>query len=54
MKNENRRGFIKKTAVLSAGLADGAPAYIPGYAQVQPSDKINVAVVGVRSRGFCL
>jgi len=51
MKNENRRGFIKKTAVVSAGLAAGAPAYIQGYAQVQPSDKINVGVVGIRSRG---
>lgn len=47
----NRRGFIKKTGAVSAGLAVGVPAYIKGYAQKKPSDTINVAVVGVNGRG---
>jgi len=51
MDSVNRRGFIKKTAAVSAGLAVGVPAYIPGYAQKKPSDTINVAVVGVNGRG---
>jgi predicted dehydrogenase len=53
MKREsvNRRGFIRKSAVASAGIFAGAPAYIRGYAQVKPSDVINVAVVGVNGRG---
>ncbi len=51
MKSENRRGFIKKSMLASAGLTVGAPAYIKGFAKNKPSDVINVAVVGIRSRG---
>src|SRR5678809_1771824 len=51
MENINRRGFIKNSAVLTAGIAAGAPAYIKGYAQNKPGEVINVAVVGIRSRG---
>ena len=51
MKTENRRRFLKKSVVVTAGIAAGAPAYIKGYSQVKPSDKINVAVAGIRSRG---
>ncbi len=51
MKSENRRGFIKKSMLASAGLTVGAPAYIKGFAKNSPSDVINVAVVGIRSRG---
>ncbi len=51
MKTENRRGFIKKSMLASAGLTVGAPAYIKGYVQNKPSDVINVAVAGIRSRG---
>jgi predicted dehydrogenase len=51
MDSVNRRGFIKKTSAVSAGLAVGVPAYIKGYAQKKPSDTINVAVVGVNGRG---
>src|SRR6476661_586847 len=51
MENVNRRGFIKNSAVLTAGIAAGAPAYIKGYAQHKPGEVINVAVVGIRSRG---
>jgi predicted dehydrogenase len=46
-----RRGFIKKSIVISAGLSVGAPAYIKGFAQNKPSDMINVAVVGINGRG---
>src|ERR1035437_1858361 len=51
MDSVNRRGFIQKTGMVSAGLAVGVPAYIKGYAQKKPSDTINVAVVGVNGRG---
>ena len=51
MKSENRRGFIKKSMLASAGLTVGAPAYIKGFVKNNPSDVINVAVVGIRSRG---
>ncbi len=47
----NRRRFIKKSMAASAGLAIGAPAYIKGYAKNKPNETINVAVVGIRSRG---
>lgn len=51
MKSENRREFIKKSMVASAGLTVGAPAYIKGFVQNKPNDVINVAVAGIRSRG---
>ncbi len=51
MKTENRRGFIKKSMLASAGLTVGTPAYIKGFAKNKPSDLINVAVVGIRDRG---
>ena len=49
--SEDRRGFIKKSVVATAGLSMGAPAYIKGFARNKPSDTINVAVAGIRSRG---
>jgi predicted dehydrogenase len=51
MKTIKRRGFIKKSMVMSAGMAIGAPAYIKGFVQNKPSDMINVAVAGVNDRG---
>ncbi len=51
MKSLKRRGFIKRSMVVSAGMAIGAPAYIKGFAQTKPSDIINVAVAGVNDRG---
>ena len=51
MENVNRRKFIKKSVVGAAGIALGAPAFIKGCAQYGPNDMINVAVVGIRSRG---
>ena len=51
MKSINRRGFLKKSAITTAGLAAGASAVKAGYAVKSPNDTINVAVVGIRSRG---
>jgi predicted dehydrogenase len=51
MKTETRRGFIKKSAVVSAGLSVGAPAYIKGFMQNKPNEVINVAVAGIHDRG---
>ncbi len=46
-----RRDFLKKTGIASAGITIGAPTYIKGYAKNKPNDTVNVAVVGIRSRG---
>lgn len=51
MKTETRRGFLKKSAVISAGLSVGAPAYIKGFLQKKPSEVINVAIAGIHDRG---
>jgi len=51
MKTENRRDFIKRSTMVSTGIAVGAPAYIRGYATRNPSDVINMASVGIRSQG---
>jgi hypothetical protein len=49
----NRRSFIKTSAVSLAGL--GAISVLPSTvwgANVPPSDKINVALIGCKSMGF--
>jgi predicted dehydrogenase len=51
MKTETRRGFIKKSAVVSAGISVGAPAYIKGFMQNKPNEVINMAVAGIHDRG---
>lgn len=48
-----RRDFIKKSTTLTAGL--GAVTVLPSKVwanKVAPSDKLNVAVIGCRSKGF--
>lgn len=56
MKKINRRSFVKKSTVVTAGI--GLFSIIPSKvwgAKVAPSDQINVALIGARSRGFhCL
>jgi hypothetical protein len=49
----NRRNFIKTTAIGTAGIAIGGLSLSPkSYASVVGSnDRINLAVVGLRSRG---
>jgi len=51
MKPVKRRTFIKKSMLASAGIAVGAPTYIKGFAQNKPSEMVNVAVIGMNSRG---
>lgn len=51
MKTEKRRTFIKKSVIATAGIAIGAPAYIKGFAQTKPSDRLNVGVIGINDRG---
>src|SRR5512133_1523585 len=51
MKSLKRRDFIRKSMIVSGGMAIGAPAYIKGYVQNKPSDMINIAVSGINSRG---
>lgn len=51
MNTETRRGFIKKSVVVSAGLTVGAPMYIKNYMQKKPGEVINVAVAGINDRG---
>ncbi len=46
-----RRVFIKNSMMASAGVALGAPVYLKNYMQVNPSDIINVAVLGLNGRG---
>ena len=52
-KEINRRDFMKKSTLLSAGLGS-ATILKPGFlsSMIQPSDKINVALIGCRSMGF--
>ena len=48
--SDNRRTFLKKSVLVSAGIAV-APAYIKGFHQVKPSDRLNVGVIGINDRG---
>ena len=49
MLDSTRRGFFKKTAV-TTGVA-AASAVRPSWGQRSPNDRINLAVVGIASRG---
>jgi len=51
MKPINRRGFLKKSTVAAAGVIASAPVVKKGFAKNSPNETINVAVVGIRSRG---
>ena len=50
MMKEDRRNFLKKSMLVTAGIAV-APAYIKGFHQVKPSDRLNVGVIGINDRG---
>ncbi len=57
MKNElNRRNFVKGASALVAGAATGVfsivPRHVLGKGFVAPSDKLNIAGVGVGGKGF--
>jgi predicted dehydrogenase len=47
----NRREFIGKSSTLAAGAAAAAAVSKTMTAQSSPNDSINVAIVGIRSRG---
>jgi len=47
---DNRRKFIKRTVTGTAGIILGAPLAKNVFAE-SPNDRINIAVVGIRSRG---
>lgn len=53
MEKLNRRDFIKKSSIVGAGI--GTASIIPSKvwgAKVAPSDQVNVALIGCRSKGF--
>jgi predicted dehydrogenase len=51
----NRRNFIKKSALTSAGIGVGAILPAGSWARsISPSDKINVALIGCRNHGFTI
>jgi len=50
MKNLNRRTFVKKSSVASAGIIMSAPMINNSIAG-SANDTVNVAVIGIRSRG---
>ncbi len=57
MKNElSRRNFVKGASALAAGTATGVfsivPRHVLGKGFVAPSDKLNIAGVGVGGKGF--
>jgi len=51
METLNRRNFIKKTVVTTAGTLMGAPAVTKGFVKNSPNDVINMAVFGINGRG---
>jgi len=52
MESLHRRDFLKKSAASTAGMMVSAPMIAKSPAQKSPNDTINVAVAGIRSRGF--
>jgi len=51
MDNINRRSFLRKTTAASAGIMVGNSAIASRPGRMNPNDTINVAVIGIRSRG---
>ena len=49
--NNSRRNFIKKSAVVAAGISI-IPRHVLGRGFIAPSDQLNVAVVGAGGKGF--
>jgi len=52
MESLDRRDFLKKSAACTAGMMASAPAIAKNLARSSPNETINVAVAGIRSRGF--
>jgi len=51
MKSLDRRSFLKKAGTSAVGLAAAGPWVTSGLSQNSPNETINVAVMGIRSRG---
>jgi len=51
MKNIDRRSFLKKTSVASAGVLASQSIMKPYSKKSSANDTINVAVIGIRNRG---
>lgn len=50
-KSVSRRDFIKKSAVIAAGISI-VPRFVLGRGFIAPSDKLNIAVIGAGGKGF--
>lgn len=51
LKNNSRRGFIKKSAAAAAGISI-IPRHVLGQGFIPPSDKLNIAVMGGGGKGY--
>jgi predicted dehydrogenase len=51
MESLDRRSFIRKSGVVTAGALIAKPAIGQALTQKSPNDTINVAVIGIRNRG---
>ncbi len=51
MEHINRRTFLKKTSAASAGVAVSPSVIANSSKRFDSNDKINIAVIGIRSRG---
>ena len=51
MENIDRRSFLKKSGVATAGAFVSSPVINQFPVKKSPNDTINVAVIGIRSRG---
>ncbi len=47
----DRRKFIKKASSSAVAVAAVGPFVTSGFAKNSPNERINVAVMGIRSRG---
>jgi hypothetical protein len=51
LKNMARRSFIKRTAIVIPGLTILPGSVLSGFGHIAPSDKLNIAVVGIGGMG---
>jgi predicted dehydrogenase len=51
MENINRRSFLKKSTVASAGVMISKSAVAGVHRKNSPNETLNIAVIGIRSRG---
>ena len=52
METANRRTFLKRSALASAGAAAFSPTLLKSYSAAKPSETVNIAVAGIRNRGM--